>query len=252
MNIFLKSLASIAKIIVTLALIWFTLLLFWQKGWDGIIFGIVLFVFLTLPTIFVVYFKKNKFLLIYICIAWIILIFILGFGIYRFYDKTKTQKAIDFINSQKITLNDVMGKNLPPVPNQKLNDSTVAGIDANHNNIRDDVELAIFQKYPNSAKIRAAELQYAQALQSELTQVFNSDILVAAMKRDDKAYFCLGDSGTDNSLLATNEREKEINTMVLNIDLRKNIDKNIFEKFMTGYALPSGNGCDFDISSLPN
>ncbi len=57
------------------------------------------------------------------------------------------------------------GKHLPLTPNKEENDATVAGIDNNGNGIRDDVELAIFAKYPNSAKIRAAELQYAMALQ---------------------------------------------------------------------------------------
>ena len=53
-----------------------------------------------------------------------------------------------------------MGTNLPPQPYEPENDATVAGLDKNNNGIRDDVELAIFAKYPKSAKIRAAELQY--------------------------------------------------------------------------------------------
>ena len=50
-----------------------------------------------------------------------------------------------------------MGKNLPAQPDQKLNDSTIAGIDENKNGIRDDVELAIFKKYPDNAKTLETE-----------------------------------------------------------------------------------------------
>ena len=40
---------------------------------------------------------------------------------------------------------------------------TIAGIDANKNGIRGDMELAIFKQYPDSAKTRAVLLQYALA-----------------------------------------------------------------------------------------
>ena len=100
--------------------------------------------------------KAQKAWLVFKIIYIIILtLFAIGLvvGFNRYLQKTQIQKAIDFINSQKITPNDVMGKNLPPEPDpsavalrawQKLNDSTIAGIDANKNGIRDDVELEIF------------------------------------------------------------------------------------------------------------
>ena len=62
-----------------------------------------------------------------------------------------------------------MGKNLPSDPGA-LADATVQGVDANQNGIRDDVELAVFKEYPNSAKTRAVLLQYALALQMEVIQ----------------------------------------------------------------------------------
>ena len=170
---------------------------------------------------------------------------------------------LDFINSKKITLNDVMGKNLPPIPDQKLNNSTVAGIDANKNYIRDDVELAIFKQYPNSAEIRAAELQYAQSLQLELTQVYSSKTLVAVMKKESHAIDCIGQNGPDISLKDSREKiiaalavtdnmQKEVEGLALNTDLRKKENSNILEKYMTGYASLPGNECDIELSSLPN
>ena len=88
--------------------------------------------------------------------------------------KEKTQETVTFINSRKLSIEDVEGKNLPQKPNPSLVDATIAGIDANKNDIRDDVELAIFEKYPYDKKIRSAMLQYAMALQLELTHVFNN------------------------------------------------------------------------------
>ncbi|MDP2648392.1 MAG: hypothetical protein Q8P19_00655, partial [bacterium] len=89
--------------------------------------------------------------------------------------KEKTADAVAFIKSRHITMADVDGQHLPPPPDPAEVDATVEGIDANQNGIRDDVELAIFKKYPNDARIRAAELQYAMTEQMYLTQVFNTE-----------------------------------------------------------------------------
>ena len=53
-----------------------------------------------------------------------------------------TEKEVAKIHATKLSLDDVMGKNLPPAPSSP--DATVQGVDANKNGIRDDVELAIF------------------------------------------------------------------------------------------------------------
>lgn len=263
-KIFIKSAVSVWKVIVAIFLLWCTSLLFSQKNTAQIYFGIVFLVFFTLPTIFVVYFKSDfikkhpkftklwKFLRIVYILIIVLFALWLGIGLYRLIQKNRTSEAIKIINSTKITLDDVMGKNLPPVPDQKINDSTIAGIDANKNGVRDDVELAIFKEYPNSAKIRAAELQYAQALQLELTQVFNSETLVAAMQKEDLAFECLGFSGPDTSLSSTKLREKKIIDAILSTELRKKQYSDIYDKYMTGYASLPGPYCNIDMTSLPN
>jgi len=73
----------------------------------------------------------------------------------------QSKETVALIQSKHIAPNDVDGKHLPPPPDSKLVDATIAGVDANQNGIRDDVELAIFKEYPNSPYTRAAELQYA-------------------------------------------------------------------------------------------
>lgn len=172
---------------------------------------------------------------------------LVGLGFYRNGQKDKTDVAITRINSTKITLDDVMGKYLPKEPDQKQNDATVEGIDANNNYIRDDVELAIFKKYPNSAKMRSAMLQYAQVLQLQLTQIFNSVTLVATIKKENIAYFCLG--YVDNKNLDNNQ--EEIEQWVLNKDFRKKTREDAY-KYMTSYTSPQEKKCDVDLSSLPN
>lgn len=117
----------------------------------------------------------------------IILILFIGLVIYRIpavKERARTQEVVKKIQAQKITLADVMGQNLPPEPDSALNNSTVEGIDANGNGIRDDVELAIFRLYPDSVppersgsstppesgsptRIRAAELQYVIEILNE-------------------------------------------------------------------------------------
>jgi hypothetical protein len=274
-NTFTKAAISVGKIIVAIFLIWITYLLLLVKTQGELYVGISLFVFFTLPTIFIVYFKTGflnkypkfikvwKFLRVIYVIIIIFFILAFGFGIYRVYQQSQTDKTIELINSTKITLDDVMGKNLPSEPDKKVNDSTIAGIDANKNYIRDDVELAIFKKYPNSAKIRAAELQYAQALQLELTQVSNSKTLVPVMQKEDYGSLCIGKTAPDVSLkdsrekiiaaLAVGEnRTKEVETLVLNTDSRIQRQSDIYKKYMTGYASLPGNECDIELSSLPN
>lgn len=166
-------------------------------------------------------------------------------------EKQKTDEAVAKIHATKLTLDDVMGKNLPPVPDQKLNDSTIAGIDANNNGIRDDIEIAIFKKYPDSAKIRAALLQYAMALQMEMTQkIINAESVTAVAEETSRGFDCVG------STVQRGDGDYEI--LVSYIDFVKNIQNNTnsrkehqknFYKQLGSYTLPSG--CDIELSKLP-
>ena len=275
MNIYLKSAEWVGKILITILLAYFFVGLFSIRNVSQLAVGFFVIIFIGLPTIFIFFFK-DKFLLkypkftkawkiikiIYIVIA-ILLVTLLVAGQYIANEKSNTSKAMGFIESKRITLDDVMGKNLPSQPDQKLNDSTIAGIDVNKNYIRDDVELAIFANYPNAAKIRAAELQYAQALQLELNQVYNSETLVAVMKKENRGIDCIGKKGPDVNLkdshekiLATlsivNKMEKEVENSVINNYSRKKIQSDNLNKYMAGYSSPAGEECDIDISLLPN
>lgn len=195
----------------------------------------------------------------------IILVLFIGLVIYRIpvvMERAKTEEVVEKIHSQKLTLEDVLGERLPPEPDSALKDATIEGIDANNNGIRDDVELAIFRLHPDSARIRAAELQYAMALQNELTNVFNSETLVAALQQTTRGFLCVGDTGSKVSLsdsqsvvnkafAITNTRREEVEDLVLNTPARKDKGEQIFD-YMTSYGDIKGPNCDIDLVSLPN
>ena len=111
---------------------------------------------------------------------------------FHYFDVQKTNDQVSVIHSTKLSLDDVMGKILPPDPGIEA-DKTIKGIDANNNGIRDDVELAIYKEYPNSAKTRAVLLQYALVLQMMSNQSFmNNDIATSVMQEKSRAYICIG------------------------------------------------------------
>ncbi|MDO8429784.1 MAG: hypothetical protein Q7S73_00245 [bacterium] len=157
-------------------------------------------------------------------------------------ERQKTEEVVKKIQAQKITLADVMGENLPPKPDPALKDATIEGIDANNNGIRDDVELAIFKLHPDSARIRAAELQYAMALQNELANVFNSETLVATIQEEGRGNICILDL----------ERTQEIEKLVFNTEIRKKTKEDLYKKFMTSYTLPNSNYCDINPNTFTN
>src|SRR6185437_8902619 len=167
----------------------------------------------------------------------------------------ETAATIAAIQSQKITMADVLGTNLPPVPYEPENDATVAGIDKNNNGIRDDVELAIFAKYPNDPKIRAAELQYAMTEQMFLTDVFNSDTWKAVAIQDDRGYECVGNSVPNSGNLSrdlkiVNSRINEVEALVFNTQIRKDAKDKAYS-FTTSYGqTPGVPDCDIDINLL--
>src|SRR3989344_5661485 len=186
----------------------------------------------------------------------IILVLYLGLVIYRIpavLEKQKTEETVTRIHAARLTLADVMGENLPPPPDPVLKDATIQGIDANGNGIRDDVELAIFEKYPDSARVRAALLQYAKALQMELTQVFNSETLVAAIQEEDRSYFCLNNYYGENLEQSFDTDIKTLENLVFNTSERKNRYDSIYRDYMTSYGdIEEKSKCDVDSSLLEN
>jgi hypothetical protein len=151
--------------------------------------------------------------------------------------------AVAKIDSQKITMADVDGSNLPPPPDPSQAEATIAGVDANDNGIRDDVELAIFAEYPTSSatstNIRSAELQYAMALQVQITEVFDPATWEAAAHQYDHGFGCLYDVSSSQY----SSFENEVYALVLNTPSRTK-QFNSIEQYGVSYKLSSGPDCD--------
>ena len=168
--------------------------------------------------------------------------------------KEKTAVEVAKIHATKLTIEDVMGKNLPPAPGAQ-GDSTVQGVDINKNGIRDDVELAIFREYPNSAKIRAVLLQYALALQMEVTQkVVNRETVTAAIQEKARASSCIGKPfsslGSVEFLRKIDSLRFFIEKLQFNTTMRSQAEENFYEKLGSYNSLEKK--CDIDISTLAN
>ena len=74
----------------------------------------------------------------------------------QMYHWYRTPAAVERIHARAVTMEMVVGENLPPEPPADERDRTVAGVDANANGVRDDVELEIHRRHADFAKIRAA------------------------------------------------------------------------------------------------
>lgn len=200
-------------------------------------------------------------------LKWAFLILVLGFivlvGFRMSYLKKmdKINAQVEKIHNARITIDDVMGKYLPPDPGAEA-DKTVQGIDVNKNGIRDDVELAIFNKYPNSAKTRAVLLQYAFALQMEFTQpMLSTEIVTKVATERGRADTCLADTLVPRKSpesFRTSVEMNKINSYInfiedkqLNTDTRKNAEDN-FYIYLRSYGDSTNKSCDINIATLPN
>jgi len=195
-------------------------------------------------------FKILKWVFLILVGLFIILIIVRAF---YFYNLDKTNAQVEKIHATKLQLSDVMGENLPPDPGVEA-DKTVQGIDANNNGIRDDVELAIFKEYPNSAKTRAVLLQYALALQMEAIQpMVNQETVTEVVREQSRAYDCvskilprvnLSQYMKEGDTLISFVKDKQLNTQA------RTDQRNNFLEYIGSYS--DLDGCDIDYSTLPN
>ncbi len=176
-------------------------------------------------------------------------------------DVKETREQVAIIHATKLTFDDVMGTNLPPDPGAEA-DKTVQGIDANKNGIRDDVELAIFREYADSAKTRAVLLQYALSLQMETGQiVVNKETVTEVVTEQSRASQCVGDElvprfppGSSREYSDVEKINAFINFVEgiqLNTKARKEA-QNSFYKYLGSYSESTNAACDIESSLLPN
>ncbi len=202
-------------------------------------------------------FKIIKWAFLVLIILYLILV--IGRLIYR-NNEEKTSEQVLKIHNTKLTMDDVLGVNLPPDPGINA-DKTVVGIDANQNGIRDDVELAVFKAYPNSLKTRAVLLQYALALQMEVTQpIVNTVTATEVIREEDKAESCVADVLVPRKSSESDRSDKDMENIDIYINFIKKLQINTkerdktqanFYKNLRSYSSLE-NICDIDISKLSN
>lgn len=206
-------------------------------------------------------------------------IFLLGFAGIVAYMEYITPGTVERIYGRKVTLDMVMGKNLPPHPSIEWVNVYADGYDENENGIRDDVELEIHRRHPDSARIRAAQLQYAMAMQSRMVDVFNEPTYIAAAKEVGRGLGCIQDVfplsreglPTDRPIHEWTEEEvvlsdmhsanhnklvdplgKEVETLMLNTERRREQYIGKVQFAATRGTSEKSYYCDIDLSTLPN
>jgi len=199
----------------------------------------------------------HRFFKIFLWVFFVLLalyIILVIFRVFHFIDVDKTNAQVEKIHMTKLNMDDALGKNLPPDPGV-LADKTVQGIDANKNGIRDDVELAVFKEYPNSAKTRAVLLQYALALQMETIQPFvNTAIATEVIREQSRGFQCVGniipDRETQKAYDELNYLIKLVKDKQFNTKERQDA-RNLFLEKVRSYS-DLEKSCDIDYSKLEN
>jgi len=105
--------------------------------------------------------------------------------------------------------------------------------------------------------MRAALLQYGQALQLELTVINSEEVMKNALVKDSRAFSCLFDAikiynnSDDWSSLyqAKEDIKKEVDSLILNTEIRKNQYEFVYKRYMVSFT-SSDQGCDIDLSNL--
>ncbi|HPR84101.1 MAG TPA: hypothetical protein PL034_00890 [Candidatus Paceibacterota bacterium] len=201
---------------------------------------------------------------VFISLSTIIIILFISFIVVRFFHYKKLdkdQKQIEIIHSTKINLADVLGENLPKQPENP--NQTIAGVDINKNGIRDDVELSIFEKYPDSAKTRSALLQYAQVWQMIMTQDFSHEEVATEIAREDsRADACLADTISPREspesfrdyaeLLKIDEYISFLEKIQFNTEQRAKVKEDFYTKVRSFSDIEEKDRCDIDYSLLAN
>ena len=183
------------------------------------------------------------------------------------WNRQETADRVEKIRNTKIVLEDALTKNnLPPEPSEEEANATIEGLDLNLNGIRDDVEWKIFRTHYDSAKTRAAELQYAKALQLYLTDVFNEETWKEASRQEDRGYFCINElfddrapdketatQGEWNDFFALGDAlTNEVEGWVFNTEGRQEKKRKIFEKYITTTSSGEEPYCDLVLKYFSN
>lgn len=135
-------------------------------------------------------------------------------------------------------------------PSASAGNATIAGIDADHDGVRDDVKSYISATYPNSAKARSALTQYAKGVQTSFVNVSTASQAVAQESQLLRAGACV------TSTMGSASAITDIDARMANTPARVKA-RSDYEGFLEGkvFTIPAGDPasvCDVNPASLPN
>lgn len=134
------------------------------------------------------------------------------------------------------------GYTLPPVPDKKLNDSTLLGIDNNFdgpNGVRDDLEIEILQSYSSDPKVVEGFFAYVRsdALDFKIMQegIFTDEIYEDISKRSSLSTGCRGKILDESNFTEPNTLDSynialDFENKTNNTFIRKNNTKQFFSR----------------------
>jgi hypothetical protein len=148
----------------------------------------------------------------------------------------------------------ILGRVLPPDPGA-AGMATIAGIDSDHDGVRDDVQRFVILSYPSSQRLQSALLQLTVAFQSwTAVPVKDGDLAYMAAEGSNKAISCVYAVATPETAY---DAINEVKLQVLNTDARQ--DAFYATDALLGGAVftsdpngSSGATCAFDPQTLPN
>lgn len=143
----------------------------------------------------------------------------------------------------------------PVTPLVEDGKATLAGIDANANGVRDDVEQYIAQAHPNSARERAALTQYAKVAQSVLLDANDKELSIQHAEEEGRAQEC--GYYTFSSFDEAVQSRKALDAVILNTDARNKAyfaynDQLGGQNFMSTPDSQRASTCAVNPATLPN
>lgn len=126
---------------------------------------------------------------------------------------------------------------LPPDPGL-AGKATLEGIDTDGDGIRDELQIAIFERYPEDGEKRAALFQNVRALQTALvvSQAGDPELVHTVSEYMSKGLYCLFERGIE-------EDTQFLREQVLNTPARFEADIK-FNKLLNGQFFGSANAID--------
>jgi hypothetical protein len=115
-------------------------------------------------------------------------------GFYQLFVKVKdkNQKEHEFKTKLKDHAMFVIDNSLQvPLPDTKLNDKTVAGIDSDGDGIRDDIQRWINEEYAEKPKEKMAMKQFAMGAQLRLTTISNKIESIQSSRQSLNSHECM-------------------------------------------------------------